>query len=169
MAGTINGTGLVRLSPHFTLSELTVSQEASRRGWSNTPPAAAVMALRDLCTNVLEPVRAHFGKPVVVSSGYRSPKVNRAIGGSATSQHMSGQAADFEIPGVSNCDVAVYIRDHVPFDQLILEFYSPGQPNSGWVHVSWRPGRLRKQVLTAARRRGALGRMKTVYLPGLVA
>ena len=152
----------MKLSEHFSLSEFTSSQTASRRGLDNTPPPDVVRALTDLCVNVLEPVRKHFGV-VKVSSGYRSPAVNRAVGGSKTSQHVFGQAADIEVPGVANGDVARWIARNVDFDQLILEFYTPGQPNSGWVHVSWRPSDRRKQTLTA--KRGFMG--KTQYLPGI--
>lgn len=82
-------------------------------------------------------MRDHFAKPVTVSSGYRSPKVNAKAGGASTSQHVRGQAADMEIPGVSNYEVALWISKNLDFDQLILEFYTPGEPNSGWVHVSY--------------------------------
>jgi zinc D-Ala-D-Ala carboxypeptidase len=145
----------VNLSPNFTLDEMIKSQAATRRGWSNAPSPAAVTALRLLCANVLEPVRQHFRRPVIVNSGFRSPRVNRAIGGAATSQHVLGEAADIEIPGVANGDLAIFIRDHVPFDQLILEAYTPGAPSSGWVHVSYRDNRLRREVLTATPRKGA--------------
>lgn len=153
---------MTKLSENFSLSEFTSSQTASRRGLDNTPPPDVVRALTALCENVLEPVRKHFGV-VKVSSGYRSPAVNRAVGGSKTSQHVFGQAADIEVPGVANGDVARWIARNVDFDQLILEFYTPGQPNSGWVHVSWRPSDRRKQTLTA--KRGLMG--KTQYLPGI--
>ena len=155
----------MKLSEHFHLSEFTTSQAAARRGLDNTPPPQVVAALKDLCINVLEPVRKQFGR-VNVSSGYRSPAVNRAVGGSATSQHVLGEAADIECPGVSNHELARWIARNVDFDQLILEFYTPGQPNSGWVHVSWRRSGRRKQCLTAARVRGLTG-MKTKYSPGL--
>lgn len=155
----------MKLSEHFHLSEFTTSQTAARRRIDNTPPPAVIRALTDLCVNVLEPVRRQFG-PVTVSSGYRSPALNRAVGGSASSQHMYGQAADIECPGVSNHELATWISRNTAFDQIILEFYTPGQPNSGWVHVSWRATGRRGQLLTAARVK-RLGRFKTEYLPGL--
>ena len=155
---------MTRLSQSFHLSEFLVSQTAARRGIPNWPGDAEIANLEKLCVHVLQPVRDHFGRPVVISSGYRSPQLNRAIGGSATSQHCRGEAADFEIPGLANIDVCRWIRDTLAFDQLILEFYTPGRPNSGWVHVSYRTGRLRGESLTA--RRTARG---TQYLPGLVA
>ncbi len=151
------------LSPNFSLAEMSKSQSAARRGWTNDPPPPVVLALRQLCRVVLEPLRAHYGRPVTINSGYRSPRVNRAIGGAATSQHVLGEAADIEVPGIPNGDVAIYIRDWLPFDQLILEAYTPGVPSSGWVHVSYREGRLRREVLTASPRKG--GGM--AYAPGL--
>lgn len=153
-----------RMSQHFTLGELTKSQWAKRNGVSNLPATAVEFrALKRVCDAILEPVRAHFGKPVHVSSGYRSPRVNAGIGGSSSSQHMKGQAVDFEIPGVANYDVAVWIRDNLNYDQLILEFHTPGQPNSGWIHVGYSGVPHKNEELTAVRRGG-----KVRYLPGLV-
>jgi hypothetical protein len=86
------------------------------------------------------------------------------VGGSKTSDHCQGQAADIEIPGVPNAQLAQWIQENLEFRQLILEFYTPGIPDSGWVHVSYDPADLKKQVLTATKQNG-----KTVYLPGLVA
>lgn len=152
----------MKLSPHFTLAELTASQTASRRGWRNDPAPSEVAALRTLCERVLEPARAYFGKPVVITSGYRAPRLNKLIGGAPTSQHTVGQAADFHVPGVSNGAVAVFVRDYLDFDQLILEAYTPGIPASGWVHVSYRDP-IRRDVRTATPRAG--GGM--VYSQGL--
>jgi|TARA_R100001224_G_scaffold109325_1_gene86623 hypothetical protein len=143
-----------KLSPHFTLEEFTRSATARRLNIDNTPGDREVLAMIELCSRVLEPVRAHFGgKPVRVTSGYRSPALNKAVGSSWRSQHRKGEAVDFEIPGVSNYDVARWIRDNLEFDQLILENYIRGDPNSGWVHVSYRADRARKSVLTYARRK----------------
>lgn len=155
----------VRLSPNFTLHELTRSQLAARLGIDNTPPPDVVASLTKLCVNVLQPVRDVFGASVDVSSGYRCPALNKAAKGSPTSQHVVGEAADIEIEGVSNLRLATYIRDNLDFDQVILEFPSKDNPAAGWVHVSYvEPGRNRKSVLTATR--GANG--KTVYRPGLI-
>jgi len=144
----------VRLSKHFTLAEFTRSNTASRRGIDNTPSAKHIAAMKLLCEEVLEPLRAHFGgRPVRVTSGFRSPALCRAIGSSSRSQHAKGEAVDFEIPGVSNYEVACWIRDNLTFDQLILECYTQGSPNSGWIHVSYRKGRARKQSLTYSRRK----------------
>lgn len=139
----------MRLSDNFTLAEFTKSQTATRRGISNKPTAAHQEALRQLCVNVLEPTRAHFGRPIRITSGYRSAELNRAIGGSQTSQHSKGEAADFEIPGVDNRRVAKWIEANLTFDQLILEGASARDPNAGWIHVSYRVDRARKSVLTA--------------------
>ncbi|OYX62519.1 MAG: hypothetical protein B7Y88_14235 [Sphingomonadales bacterium 32-64-17] len=154
----------MNLSPHFELSEFTSSQTALRRGIDNTPNLKARMALQLLCVKVLEPVREHFRRPVVISSGYRSPALNRAIGGSTKSQHSKGEAADFEIPGVANFDVAQWMMRNLNYDQLILEFYTPGDPNSGWIHVSFCEP-YRNQELTAVRCDGG----KVDYLAGLFA
>lgn len=146
----------MQLTPNFTLAEMIRSSTAVRRGINNTPDDDVIEALTLLCKHVLEPVRAHFGKPVSISSGYRAPKLNKAIGGSTTSQHCKGEAADFHVEGVSDLEVAKWISANLVFDQLILEF-----PPEGWVHVSY-CANPRKQVLTAKRlSRG------TKYLPGL--
>lgn len=97
-----------------------------------------VMALKYLCDEVLEKARAHYGVPIVPNSGYRCPKLNTAIGGSSSSQHMQGEAVDFEVPGVSNLDLAHWCAANLEFDQLILEFHRDGDPRSGWVHISLR-------------------------------
>jgi hypothetical protein len=154
----------MNLTKNFTLSELTKSETALRRGLNNEPTQEVISALQLLAVNVLQPVRDHYTKGVKVNSGYRSPEVNATVGGSRTSDHCKGQAADIEIPGVANAELAEYIKDKLQFTQLILEFYTQGVPDSGWVHVSYDPSNLKKQVMTAVRRDG-----KTVYLPGLVA
>jgi len=129
----------LRLSPHFTLGELTRSSTAARKGIANLPPADLIPALERLCLNILEPVRLHYGIPFCPNSGYRSPELNREIGGSPKSQHCRGEAVDLELPGVSNYDLAAWIQQNLDFDQLILECYQPGDPTSGWVHVSIKP------------------------------
>jgi hypothetical protein len=154
----------MKLTANFTLNELTQSETALRKGLDNAPTQDVISALQSLAVNVLQPVRDHYDRGVKVNSGYRSPEVNASVGGSKTSDHCKGQAADIEIPGVANAELAAYIRDELQFTQLILEFYTPGVPDSGWVHVSYDPANLKKQVMTATKRDG-----KTVYLPGLVA
>jgi hypothetical protein len=154
----------MNLSPNFSLHELTKSETALRLDLDNTPDEQATESLRLLCEKVLQPVRDHFGKGVKVNSAYRSPESNAAVGGSKTSDHCKGMAADIEIPGVANADLAQWIMDNLDYTQLILEFYTPGIPDSGWVHVSYDPANLKKQELTATKVAG-----KTTYLNGLVA
>jgi len=154
----------MKLSPNFSLNELTQSETALRKGLNNEPTQEVISALQLLVVNVLQPIRDHYAKGVKVNSGYRSPQVNASVGGSLTSDHCKGQAADIEIPGVANADLAQYIADNFDFTQLILEFYTQGIPDSGWVHVSYDSNNLKRQVMTAVRQSG-----RTVYLQGLVA
>ena len=154
----------MNLTTNFSLHELTKSETALRLDLDNTPDEQATENLRLLCEMVLQPVRDHYGKGVKVNSAYRSPESNAAVGGSKTSDHCKGMAADIEIPGVANADLAQWIMDNLDYTQLILEFYTPGIPDSGWVHVSYDPDNLKKQELTATKVAG-----KTTYLPGLVA
>ncbi|GGD64722.1 DUF882 domain-containing protein [Erythrobacter arachoides] len=141
---------------YFTFEELCRSQSATRFGINNRPSAQVRKNLEALVENILDPLREHFG-PVTVSSGYRSPTLNARIGGAKTSQHVFGQAADISINGVADRDVAIFIRDNLPFDQVILEF-----PPTGWVHVSYST-RLRGETLTARKING-----RTVYTKGLL-
>ena len=141
----------MKLSNNFSLAELVKSQTAERKGIHNKPETDAVENLIHLAETVLQPVRNHFGKPVMISSGYRSPELCEAIGSSAKSQHAKGEAADFEIPGVDNMQLAAWISKNTIFDQLILEFYEPGDPNSGWVHCSAVKEGSRAQVLKASK------------------
>lgn len=151
----------MKLSKNFSLAELTKSEAATRLDLDNTPTLQVIENLTALVENVLQPVRDKFG-PVVVTSGYRSPDVNKAIGGSATSDHCKGQAADFEVLGKDNRELAIWIAENMQFTQLILEFYKPGVPDSGWVHCSYDAGNLKRQVLTAEKVNG-----KTVYSTGI--
>jgi hypothetical protein len=154
----------MQLTKNFSLHELTKSETALRMGYDNTPGEAETEALRTLCEKVLQPVRDHYGKGVKVNSGYRSPESNAAVGGSKTSDHCKGMAADIEIPGVPNAELAAWIMQNLKYTQLILEFYTPGIPDSGWVHISFDPSNLKMQELTATKVAG-----KTTYLNGLVA
>ena len=144
----------MNLSNNFTLAELTKSQTAVRKNINNEPGTAEIENLIHLAKTVLQPVREHFGKPVMISSGYRSPELCEAIGSSAKSQHAKGEAADFEIPGVDNMQLATWINKNTNFDQLILEYYEPGDPNSGWVHCSAVKEGPRAQVLKATKVEG---------------
>ena len=154
----------MQLTTNFSLHELTKSETALRMGFDNTPGPVETEYLKILAERVLQPIRDHFGKGVKVNSGLRSIETNQATGGSSKSDHVKGQAADIEIPGVANADLAQWIMDNLDYTQLILEFYTPGIPDCGWVHVSYDPENLKKQELTAMKVAG-----KTQYVPGLVA
>ena len=149
----------MNLSRTFTLSELTKSDTAIRKGINNNPNAEQIEKLKALCENILQPVRDHFGR-VKITSGYRSVELCAAIGSSARSQHAKAEAADFECPGVDNAELADWIHRELPYDQLILEFYTPGEPNSGWIHCSWVSDGRRAQYLWAYKSEG-----KTKYKP----
>ena len=152
----------MKLSKNFSLTELTKSQTAERMGLDNNPSEDQTENLRLLCERVLQPVRDHFDDVVTISSGYRSEILSQKIGSSSKSQHCRGQAADFEIFGVENKKVSDWIKENLMFDQLILEYYTPGEPNSGWIHVSYnRDINLnRKEYLRAIKVDG-----KTQYKP----
>ncbi len=122
---------------------------ATRKGIDNTPGSGEIKNLGNLCYEVLEPVRAHFDKAVSISSGFRSEALCEAIGSKKTSQHALGCAADFEINGVPNIQVAYWLTNNVDFDQCIMEFFDKDDPAGGWIHVSYdKEGSNRKQVLT---------------------
>ena len=141
----------MKLTKNFSLGEMTKSQTALRRGIDNTPTPDKIDPLILLCQKVLQPVRDHFDRPVTITSGYRSPELCAAIGSKVTSQHTKGQAADFEVPGVSNMEVAQWIADNCEFDQLILECFTGG--NTGWIHCSY-VHEPRKELLTYDRENG---------------
>ena len=153
---------VMQLSENFSLDEMIKSQTAERKGIDNFPDRDHIESMKKLCENILQPIRDHYGRPFIVSSGYRCPELCLAIGSSIKSQHAKGQAADFEVPGISNMALAEYIKDNLEFDQLILEFYTPQDPASGWVHVSYNKEENRKRVLRAVKNDG-----KTVYQEGL--
>lgn len=138
----------IQLSTHFKLSEFLRSETASARGIDNTPTIEVVSNLQQLCINVLEPLRAYFNTPITVSSGYRSPALNKAVGGSATSQHMTGEAADLRIPSEAvGREWFTWIMDHCPFHQLIWEKSTP-QSTHHWIHVAFRQsGKNGQQVI----------------------
>ena len=138
----------MNLSRNFTLSELIKSDTAIRRGINNNPNAEQIEKLKLLCENILQPVRDHFGR-VKITSGFRGVELCLAIGSSQNSQHARAEAADFECPGVDNAELADWIHKNLPYDQLILEFYTPGEPNSGWIHCSWIEGSPRASYLHA--------------------
>jgi hypothetical protein len=144
----------MNLSKSFTLNELTKSQEATRLGIDNTPNEEHILNLKLLCENVLQPIRDFYGMPLSVSSGYRSAALCEAIGSSSKSQHTKGQAADFEIFGVANKDLADFVVKNLDYDQCILEFWNENELNSGWVHCSYNASGNRKQFLKAEKLNG---------------
>ena len=145
----------MKLTANFSLNELTKSQTAERKGIDNTPSTPHQENLKKLCENVLQPIRDYSSKVVTISSGYRSEKLCLAIGSKTTSQHAKGQAADFEIFGVSNKELADYIHYNLNYDQLILEYWKESDPNSGWVHCSYTNGNNRRQYLRAYKENGS--------------
>ena len=149
----------MNLSRNFTLSELTKSDTAIRKGINNNPNAEQIEKLKALCENILQPVRDHFGR-VKITSGFRSEDLCLAIGSSRNSQHAKAEAADFECIGVDNAEVADWIKQNLETDQLILEFYTPGEPNSGWIHASYIPFQPRRQFMHAYKSEG-----RTKYKP----
>jgi len=149
----------MELTRNFTLSELTKSDTAIRHGINNNPNAEQIEKLKVLCEKILQPVRDHFGR-VKVTSGFRSPELCQKINSSPNSQHSRAEAADFEVIGVDNAELADWIKKELPYDQLILEFYTPGEPNSGWIHCSYTEATPRASFLHAYRSEG-----KTKYKP----
>jgi zinc D-Ala-D-Ala carboxypeptidase len=151
----------MQVSKHLSLAEVSRSETAKRKGISNTPSGEHLENFKKLAENIFEPIREHFGVPIHISSGYRSKELNSAIGGSATSQHCSGEAIDIDMDGsasgVTNAQVFNFIKDNLQFDQLIWEFGSNSNPD--WVHVSYETtGKQRKQILKAVKSNG-----KTAY------
>ena len=154
----------IRVAPNFTLPELVKSSTAERMGISNMPDSAQILVnLTNVANHILQPVRDEVG-PLRVNSGYRGLALNKAVGGSKTSQHCWGEAADFESSRIGNYKLARWIKENLDFDHLILEFYTQGQPSSGWVHCSFKTnGQNRGKINTALRVKG-----KTVYKNGLI-
>ena len=150
----------MQLSEHFELAEFTRSSTAKRAGISNAPTEGHINNMKLLCEKVLEPIRTHFARPLLLSSGYRSAALNAVTpGASSTSQHCSGEAVDIDMDetNITNAQIFNYIKDNLEFDQLIWEFGTSTNPN--WVHVSYESnGRQRKQILRAVKKNG-----KTVY------
>lgn len=148
----------MKLTEHFTIEEMQRSSTATRLGLLNVCPTALVPNMLEVATH-LETIRAHFNAPVHVLSCFRSPEVNKAVGGSPTSAHRFAHAADFTVQGVANIDVCRWVAENVPdFDQVIYEF-GP----DGWCHLGF-GGAVRGQLLTATKEGG-----KTIYRKGLIA
>lgn len=149
----------MQLSKHLSLAEVTRSETAKRKGVSNMPTPEHLENFKLLAEKVFEPIREHFKVPIHISSGYRSKELNKAIGGSSSSQHLLGQAIDIDMDGtpngVTNKMIFDFIMKNLNFDQLINEF------DYSWVHVSYNSnGKQRKQVLKAIKQGG-----KTSYVP----
>jgi zinc D-Ala-D-Ala carboxypeptidase len=149
----------MNLSRNFTLQELIKSDTAIRLDINNNPNSGQIEKLKLLCENILQPVRDHFGR-VKVTSGFRSEALCIKIGSSVNSQHARAEAADFEVMGTDNAELADWINQNLDYDQLILEFYTPGEPNSGWIHCSYTTDKPRKQFLHAFK-----SECKTKYKP----
>ena len=155
----------MKLTANFTLDELIKSQVAERKGINNNPSPEQIENLKALAVNILQPIRSHYNEPLQISSGFRCAELGIAIGSSVNSQHVADDnaaAADFEIPGVDNRELAKWIRSELEFDQLILEFYRDNEPTSGWIHCSYSTNNNRNQSLRAQRVDG-----KTQYSPWL--
>ena len=152
----------IRVSKNFALSEMVKSATAERLNVDNSPSDIHLVNLTHLAIHILQPVRDKFGV-ITINSGDRSPALNAKVGGSKTSQHCNGQAADFESFSTPNPDLAKWIANNLEFDQLILEFYDGVNPNSGWVHCSYNLMGNRKKILTALKTGG-----KVVYKNGFV-
>jgi zinc D-Ala-D-Ala carboxypeptidase len=151
----------MQISKHLSLAEVSRSETAKRRGINNTPTGEHLANFKKLAENIFEPIREHFGVPIIISSGYRSKELNSAIGGSLTSQHCQGEAIDIDMDGTSitNAQIFNYIKDNLNFDQMIWEFGTDKNPD--WVHVSYESsGKQRKQILKAVKSGG-----KTSYVP----
>lgn len=147
----------MKLTANITLDELTKSQIAERKGINNNPNPQQIENLKALATNVLQPIRSHFDKPLIISSGFRCAQLCVEIGSSVNSQHVADNdcaAADFEIPTIDNKVLADWIKDNLEYDQLILEFYKDNEPSSGWVHCSYSSDHNRHQSLRAYREDG---------------
>lgn len=155
---------MLLITANFTLEELIASSTAKKNGLDNTPSTEEIVNLKILANKVLQPIRNYYNKPVKINSAFRSLEVNRLVGGSSNSHHCKGQAADITIAGITNPELATWIKDNLKFTQVILEFYTKGVPNSGWVHVSYDSADLKCQALTAQKENG-----KTIYKNGLIA
>lgn len=143
----------LQLTPNFSLRELTRSTTAQRLGIDNTPSDTVIVNLLLLARNILQPLRDEFREPLVINSGYRSPALNRAVGGVANSQHLTGEAADIKAPDRATAlNWLIWINIHLSFDQILLETSGPGVV---WLHVSFRrdPSLNRHEMILDVRKR----------------
>ena len=142
----------MQLSKNLALAEVMRSETAKRKGISNMPTPEHIENFKLLAEKVFQPIREHFGIPIILSSGYRSKALNTAVGGALSSQHCTGEAIDIDMDGttIKNADVFNFIKDNLNFDQLIWEFGTNDNPD--WVHVSYEStGKQRKQILKAVK------------------
>ena len=136
----------MKISKNLTLVELTTNQTAIRKGIDNTPSEEVINNLKLVATKVFEPLREGLGQPIRISSGYRSPKINKAIGGAKNSQHITGEALDLQGMGtLKNSQIFNYIKKNLTYDQLIWEYGTDKEP--AWVHVSYKKSGNRNQIL----------------------
>jgi hypothetical protein len=136
----------MKISKHLTLEELITSQTATRKGIDNTPSAQVISNLKLVAEKVFEPLREGLGKPIKISSGYRSPALNKIIGGAKNSQHTTGEALDLQgIGGLKNSEIFNYIKNNLDYSQLIWEYGTDKEP--AWVHVSYKKSGNQKQIL----------------------
>ncbi len=152
----------MNLSKNLSLAEMISSESAKRNGIKNEPTAEHLENMKKLAVNVFQPIRDHFNVPIHISSGYRSLALNKAIKGSLSSQHCSGEAMDIDMDGtdITNAKIFNYIKDNLVFDQLIWEFGTDKNPD--WVHVSYESkGKQRKQILKAIKKNGKIA--YTIY------
>ena len=144
---------MMKLSKHVTVEEFCKSYVATRRGIKNVMTLQQLENAKLLCEKVFEPLRAHLGRPIKINSGFRSVTLNKAIGGSRSSQHCKGEAMDLDLHDKA---ILEWIRENLEFDQMIFEFGTTEKAD--WIHVSYSKTKNRKQVLRATKRAG-----KTVY------
>jgi zinc D-Ala-D-Ala carboxypeptidase len=148
----------MKLSEHLDLVEVTRSDSAKRKGISNMPTPEHIENFKKLAENIFEPIRKHFGKPIYISSGYRSKELNALIGGVKTSDHCFGMAIDLDqqghSSGITNKQVFDFIKSNLKFKQLIWEGGSKQEPD--WVHVSYDEKNLKNEVLLATKVAGKM-------------
>jgi len=144
----------MKISDHISMKEALRSNTAQRLGINNMPDNETLVTMQVTAQHIFEPLRNHFNEPIYISSFYRSPELNKAIGGSAKSQHCKGEAIDIDdvYSKASNADFFNYIKDKLEFDQLIWEFGDDENP--AWVHVSYNLGKNRMRILKAIKENG---------------
>lgn len=153
-----------KISDHVSYTEATKSKTALRNNIDNTPDAMTLERMKCVANNIFEPVRNHFKVPIAITSFYRSPQLNKKVGGSKTSEHVYGSAMDIDadvLGLVSNRQIFNYIKDNLEFNQLIWEFGDDNEP--AWVHVSYKESGNKNQVLKAYKEKNAWGRTVTKY------